>query len=168
MEHLLNGLVREMPQDEYYFEVGTLEGRTLEAAAHDNSTKSLIGCDPCEKYGLFPEPLSENVRFIRAKWQRVVELGFDKPIGCAFYDGLHDADETCEFMLHIADHMADEAVLVLDDWDRESVRLGAFWAGNMNETWRLLREMPEYTDGLTTVQHHFGYSFGVSVWGFKR
>lgn len=68
-------------------------------------------------------------------------------------------------MACVEEHLADEAVLVLDDWDRETVREGAYRTGHC---WRLLREMPEYTDGLTTAQHHFGYSFGVAVWGFKR
>ena len=166
IEHLLNRLVQAMPSDECYFEVGTLEGRTLEAAAHANDGKSLIGCDPCEKYDLVPEPFGPNVTFVKSKWQDVlVHLGFPVPIGCVFYDGDHSAEQTLDFMTRLPLHLADEAVLVLDDWDRESVRAGAFQAGHH---WRLLREMPCYGDGLTSAQQHFGYSFGVSVWGFKR
>jgi hypothetical protein len=165
VEHLLNRLVKKMPEDECYFEVGTLEGRTLEAAAADNPFKTVIGCDPCSKYNKVPEPFARNVRFVLGKWQDVIAPGFDKPIGCAFYDGDHSASETAAFLTCVEEHLADEAVLVLDDWDRETVREGAYRVGHC---WRLLREMPEYTDGLTTTQHHFGYSFGVAVWGFRR
>lgn len=157
-----------MPPSECYLEVGTLEGRTLEAASVGNDDKELIGCDPCEKYGIVPDSFSPNLWFFKKPWQDLVQNGFYKPIGCAFYDGLHDTTETFLFMNEIVPHLSDESVLVLDDWDRESVRRGAFTAQDANSDWRLLREMPEYTDGLTTVQHHFGYSFGVAVWGYKR
>ena len=166
VEWLLNELVGEMPENEYYFEVGTLEGRTLEAAAMGNETKAICGCDPCDKYDMIPDPFPSNVIFVQAKWTDVLSNHLlPLPIGLCFYDGDHSAKETAEFMHWIEEHMADESVLVLDDWDRESVRKGAF---ESSAKWRLLREMPEYTDGLTTVQHHFGYSFGVAVWGFRR
>lgn len=157
-----------MPPSECYLEVGTLEGRTLEAAGVGNGDKLLIGCDPCDKYHRFPEEFDHNIRFIKGTWQDVIRDGFPIPIGCTFYDGLHDTTETFLFMNEITSHLADESVLVLDDWDRESVRRGAFTAQDANSDWRLLREMPEYGDGLTCPQHHFGYSFGVAVWGYKR
>lgn len=166
VEHLLNGLVRKLPQGECYFEVGTLEGRTLEAAAAGNDTKTIIGCDPCEKYDILPEGFGSNVIFVVSTWQQVLKnWEFPNPIGCAFYDGDHGPEETAAFMRISEDFLADEAVVVLDDWDRQTVRDGAF---RSSHRWRLLREMPEYTDGLTTAQHHFGYSFGIAIWGFKR
>jgi hypothetical protein len=157
-----------MPADECYLEVGTLEGRTLEAAAAGNEDKLLIGCDPCEKYGLVPDPLPPHVVFIQSDWRTVLGCGLTKPIGCVFYDGDHRSDETRWFMKGITTDLADEAVLVLDDWDRQTVRQGAFSAADEDYCWQLLREMPEYTDGLTTAPHHFGYSFGVAVWGYRR
>lgn len=166
VEHLLNRLVQKMPATECYLEVGTLEGRTLDAAANANDGKILIGCDPCGKYETFPENFGPNVTFVLSSWQELLKIyTFPSPIGCVFYDGDHSAAETASFMTCAEEHLADEAVLVLDDWDRETVREGAYRTGHC---WRLLREMPEYTDGLTTAQHHFGYSFGVAVWGFKR
>jgi len=82
----------------------------------------------------------------------------------AFYDADHSALATWEFMFNVTKSLADEAVVVLDDWDRESVRTGTKNLPN----WQLLAEMPEYTDGLTCAPQRFGYYFGVSVWGFKR
>jgi hypothetical protein len=158
-----------MPKDEMYLEVGTLEGRTLEAAAHGNDGKTLYGVDPCEKYDMVPDGFGPNVTFVRARWQAFLSQPLAMPIGLAFYDGDHSADQTMAFMGLIKEHLADEAVLVLDDWDRESVRKGALETSyDCDERWQLLRECPEYTDGLTTASHHFGYAFGVAVFGFRR
>ena len=165
VEHLLNRLVQAMPADEAYLEVGTLEGRTLESAAHANDGKVLIGVDPCEKYSVVPDGFGPNVTFVKAGWQDYLKQRHVQPFGCVFYDADHSAEETQAFMDAVTEHLADEAILVLDDWDRVSVRLGAF---RSTVGWQLLREMPEYTNGLTTAPHYFGYSFGVSVWGFKR
>ena len=170
VEHLLNRLVQVMPSDECYLEVGTLEGRTLEAAAHANDGKHLIGIDPCAKYESIPEGFQPNVTFIQARWQDFIKVELAMPVGLCFYDGDHSAEETKGFMCSVVDNLADEAVLVLDDWDRMSVREGAFAADDFPSEgeWRLLREMPSYGDGLTCPQDHFGYSFGVAVWGFRR
>lgn len=165
VEHLLNYLVAHMPVRETYLEIGTLEGRTLESAAIGNKDKILVGVDPCEKYAMDPDPFPDNVVFLKDSWQNVLEEWHGTKIGLAFYDGDHSVHQTRDFMDRVTQHMADEAVLVLDDWDRESVREGAFGA---SDRWQLLRECPEYTDGLTMPQHHFGYSFGISIWGFRR
>lgn len=165
VEHLLNQLVGLMPKDEVYFEVGVLHGRTLEAASIGNDDKRLIGCDPCIKYDVLPAPFSPNVKFVREGWRDVPLLD---PIGVAFYDGDHSEYETSQFLTTIEPFLADEAVVVLDDWDRVSVRQGAFKFVESSDRWRLLREMPEYTDGLTCAPHHFGYYFGVGIWGFRR
>lgn len=168
VEHLLNRLVKDMPANECYVEVGTLEGRTLEAASVGNDDKRLYGIDPCEKYGEIPEALGPNVTLLVDTWQHALGFSaFKFPLGLVFYDGDHSAEETCAFMRTVWPLMAREAVLVLDDWDRVSVRDGAFQAAELGY-WQLLREMPSYGDGLTCPQDHFGWSFGVSIWGFRR
>lgn len=166
VEHLLNRLVHAMPEDECYLEVGTLEGRTLESAAIGNETKRLVGVDPCEKYAMIPADFPPNVTFVQKSWQTYLANTSLRNFGVVFYDGLHSAEETSNFMWAIEGHLVDEAVLVLDDWDRASVREGAF--EGHSPQWRLLREMPSYGDGLTCPQDHFGWSFGISVWGFRR
>ena len=168
VEHLLNRLVKSMPQEECYLEVGTLEGRTLEAAASGNYAKAIYGVDPCDKYDLIPEPFTPNVIFYKAKWQNFLkDVTLPQQVGCCFYDGDHSEEQTAGFMDKVQEFLADEAVLVLDDWDRESVRLGAFRAGHH---WTLLREMPEYSgnEPHQGSANQFGYCYGIGVWGFKR
>jgi hypothetical protein len=168
VEHLLNKLVMVMPVTECYFEVGVLAGRTLESASIGNDSKRLIGCDVEDKYNCKPLDFGTCVNYYHRSWRDLTSKEIPLPIGVVFYDGSHDSEETKGFMLGIRCSLADEAVLVLDDWDRKSVRSGAFLAAEIEPAWRLLREMPEYTDGLSTAPHHFGYFFGVSLWGFKR
>lgn len=165
VEHLLNRLVQRMPQNECYLEIGVLEGRTLEAASIGNDGKTLVGVDPCEKYDFVPDGFGPNVLFVQARWQDLKTPLL--PVGVCFYDGDHSTEQTRDFMLWLPQFAAGECVLVLDDWDRESVRDGAFEAAFHDPDWVLVRECPEYGDGLTCPQSHFGYSFGVSVWGWQ-
>ena len=169
VEHLLNNLVHAMPEDEAYLEVGTLEGRTLEAAAHLNSTKRIIAFDHEVKYGAEPRNLPPNVDFRRMPWQDAEDL---PPIGVAFYDGEHGEFETRGFAQSIQRFLAEDAILVFDDWDRQSVRRGLFplWQQHEEGLGRLslVAELPSYTDGLTMPPNHFGFYFGVSVWSYTR
>lgn len=160
MEVLLNKLVRALPQGECYMEVGVLEGRTLEAASkyHD---RPCYGFDPCKKYGLVPKEFGGNVTFIRKRWQDYD--GDLPPVGVAFYDGDHSKKAVYEFLVGMKRRLASSAVVVLDDWDRTSVRQGV-WPLLFRD-YGIVGEMPEYTDGLTTAPHHFGYHFGVVVLG---
>lgn len=161
-----------MPETECYFEVGTLQGRTAEAASMGNPSKVLVTCDPGDKYlGVEASPFPDWVDFRKATWQEVLASdGLKMPVGVAFYDGKHTARATSEFMVQVESSLADEAVLVLDDWDRGEVRDGAFSVSQMSgrDCWQLLREMPSYGDGISCPPDHFGYWFGVSVWGFRR
>lgn len=166
VEHLLNRLVRALPANEVYLEVGALEGRTIEAAAFCNADKRLYTCDPGEKYGSSLDDIPGHVGVIQAAWQTGLSLVPGR-IGCCFYDADHSASATREFLLGVTEMCAPETVCVIDDWDRRSVRDGAFAAAECDPRWRLLREMPEYTDGMTASPHHFGYFFGVSVWGWR-
>jgi methyltransferase family protein len=168
VEYLLNGLVAAMPEDEIYLEVGTLEGRTLEAAAVGNDEKRLVGCDPGDKYVSTPADFPPSVEFWPLPWWAVLPKLTGRPVGVAFYDGDHGAGATAEFIAALEPRLAADAVLVLDDWDRESVRAGALHAFRRTDRWRLVAEMPEYGDGLTCPPQRFGYQFGVSVWGWTR
>jgi hypothetical protein len=168
VEHLLNKLVQRMPPDEVYFEVGVLNGRTLESAAVGNVDKLLVGCDAGEKYDTpMPTGLPFNVNVMMAKWQRAIEV-LKKPIGVAFYDGDHAEGAVYEFMSVVGSYCAQEAVIVLDDWDRKSTRDAVFRAVENDGRFQLLREMPEYGDGLSCPPNHFGYYFGVGLVGFRR
>lgn len=165
VEHLVHGLAARVPAEECYLEVGTLEGRTLEAAAVGNPGTRIIGCDPGQKYASTPPTFPPWVTFMAQPWQEVLPT-LVHPVGVAFYDGDHGSAATAAFLRAIVPHLASTAVVVLDDWDRRSVRMGTYTVAEADSRWRLLHEMPAYTDGLTAPPDHFGYYFGVALWGF--
>ena len=156
-----------MPAAEVYLEVGSLEGRTLEAAAAGNTHVCLVACDPGDKYGSMVGRLPANVAFHALSWE-VVLPSLPGPLGCAFYDADHSAYETERFLATVPTVAADECVVVLDDWDRETVRRGAHHVLDNDLRWQLLAEMPEYGDGLTCPPNHFGHYFGCAVLGWRR
>lgn len=168
VEHLLNRLVRAMPSHETYFEVGSLEGLTLEAAATLNSDKRIVACDPGTKYdSQVVSGLDKNVTFHSAPWEEVYYL-IDQRIGCAFYDADHSIKATSDFLHEIRNVLADEAVIVFDDWDRESVRDGVYAIVEHDPRFQLIAEMPTYGDGLTCQPQHFGWYFGIGIFGWRR
>lgn len=168
VEHLLASLRAHCPEREDYLEVGTLEGRTLEAAA-SAGVGHCIGIDPGAKYGSGMLDIGPDVKMILSRWQEVTAEALPRPIGVAFYDGDHSAKQTAEFLAWVTQYLADDAVCVVDDWDRGEVRAGVFAAIEADPRWRLLREMPEYTQGPDFAPpNHFGYYYGVAVLGFRR
>jgi Methyltransferase domain len=168
VEHLLNRLVSALPEGECYLEVGSLEGRTLQAASHGNE-KLCIGVDPGRKYASSPEILRKGVELV-SKFDLEVELeDVPKPIGVLFYDGDHSEKGTFTGIAHLLGFAARESVVVVDDWDRQSVRDGVFQLMHHDERVRMLREMPEYTQGPDFAPpNHCGYYYGVAILGFRR
>lgn len=168
VEHLLNHLVGAMPENEVYLEVGSLEGRTLEAAACANPNKRIIACDPGTKYdSSIGDGFGENVSFHVEPWEDVYYM-LPSKIGCVFYDADHSAEATKKFIQSVGIVLANEAVLVLDDWDRESVREGAYAAMDGDSRWQLLHEMPCYGDGLTCQPLHYSWYFGIAIFGWRK
>lgn len=166
VEYLLASLVAKMPLGEGYLEVGVLEGRTLEAVAAHNPDKACYAFDPCCKYSVEPTFSQSNVYFFAKRWQDGMRDIRSVNVGVAFYDGDHSSEAVCEFLDQAPKFLANEAIVVLDDWDRISVREGA--SSWLFDEYSLIAEMPEYTDGLTTAPHHFGYNFGVAVLGWRQ
>ncbi len=166
VEHLLNRLVRAIPEDEIYLEIGTLEGRTLEAATAGNPNKKIFACDPESKYGGDPDDIPYPATFAKLPWQHYAP-NLPGKIGCAFYDADHSARRTIEFLDQFPKFCVDEAVVVMDDWDRQSVRMASL-AVLQQPGWSLIAELPEYTDGLTMQPNRFGYYFGIGILGWRR
>lgn len=166
IEYLLNSLVQEMQLDQCYIEIGVCKGMTLNAVSVGNKSKTIIAIDPCDKYKIKPS-IPDNVIFYNKKWEDITPDEISLKAGVVFYDASHTSEDTENFMLDFTEFLTDGAILVLDDWDRISVRQGAFNAMAKTPKWRLLREMPEYTDGLTAKPNHFGYYFGVSIWQYN-
>ena len=167
VEHLLRTLRLTCPVEEDYLEVGVLEGRTLTAVAGANFGHC-IGVDPCEKYGICPSFKQSNITFLQKPWEELTRVDVPRPIGVLFYDGDHEYKSTYGALTRLEFLLADEAVVVVDDWDRNIVRDAVFAVLRNKPNWRMLRELPEYTGGPNNRPNYVGFYYGLAVLGVKR
>jgi hypothetical protein len=140
---LLNELVRSMDAGEHYLEVGSWRGRTLLSAAVGNPGRLCIGCDKFRLYGRYTG-LGVLVR--RALRQNVARHAHDRaaihfydmpssrffarprqpgPVGVYFYDGDHSFRGTRRSIAAAGPLLSRRAVVLVDDWNVERIRLGA-------------------------------------------
>jgi predicted O-methyltransferase YrrM len=121
----LNTAVSSMPEDQYYLEIGSWCGRSLCAALKNNDKRAIV-IDPLDHIAggkqVFDE-WSRNVRSAgiedRVALHRVRAEQFigDLPsIGIFFYDGSHDSGHTYEGLSRYERFLADEAIIIVDDY----------------------------------------------------
>jgi hypothetical protein len=136
MRHLLNNIGARVRT---YVEVGCYHGSTLIAAAYRNTHLSALGIDnfsedhpALNRHGGPREQLPRNLhryaphaQFFEADF-RSVALDESPAIDCFFYDGPHDREPTRDAVTHFAPWFAEEALLLVDDWNWESPRLGTY------------------------------------------
>jgi predicted O-methyltransferase YrrM len=132
---LLNKAVEFLPAggDECYLEIGTFQGKSLIGALQGNAGRSAVACD---NFSLFEDPvaprnqalLQENLaRYGIAGQVRLFDCDFREllgrwkedglpPVGVYFFDGPHDEESQYLGVRLVEDLLADEAIVVIDDW----------------------------------------------------
>jgi predicted O-methyltransferase YrrM len=127
---LLNIAVRHLEGDEIYLEVGTYRGRTL-IGATIGTGKFGVGIDDFSEFCDDPDvreaeiaqriedfKLSENVHFFRKRHDQSHPY---QKVGVYFYDGCHNTTPGFEAMEYMVPYLADQAVIVVDDFSGEGV-----------------------------------------------
>ncbi|WP_028571685.1 class I SAM-dependent methyltransferase [Desulfonatronum lacustre] len=168
VQRLLQLGVRCLPPEECYFEVGTFQGKTLISAALFNEDKHLAACDDFSEFTDNPEqaldvlrrnisrhcPPHQCIDFHMADFRRVLREGrLSKPIGFYFNDGAHDYANQFDGMTHVEDHLADEALVLVDDWrftpdSRSQARQATLDAiARSKRKWELIYELPARFNG---------------------
>jgi len=168
IQRLLQLAVRCLPPEECYFEVGTFQGKTLISAALFNEDKHLVACDDFSEFQEDPDKalriLRQNIRahcpphqridFHRADFRRLLREGrLPKPIGCYFNDGAHDYTSQYEGLTEVEEHLADEALVLVDDWrfapdSRSQARQATLDAiSGSSRSWELVYELPARFNG---------------------
>jgi predicted O-methyltransferase YrrM len=132
---LLNLAVRFLPSNgsECYLEVGSFQGKSLVAALIGNSHAHAVACD---NFTLFDDPnspknfdilkqnlaryrLSERVQFFDCDFRELL-AGWNARqlprVGVYFYDGAHDEESQFLGVRMVEDLLADNAVVIVDDW----------------------------------------------------
>ncbi len=167
VQRLLQLGVSCLPDDECYFEAGTYQGKTLIAAAQGNDSRIIFSCDNFSEFAqdqrAATELLQRNLRLYCSEEQsRRIESNFHAddfrrvfgaghvtyPIGFYFYDGAHKAASQRDAIVHAEEHLADAAVVVIDDWDFAPVRPATVAAVEESvHDWKLLYELPARFNG---------------------
>lgn len=167
-----------LPEDECYFEVGTFQGKTLISALLGNPRRKTYACDNFSEFtndpGLSRQILEEHLQLYRLH-ERVTFFDSDfrgivtreripEPVGVYFYDGGHTAEDHRDAIV-LAEHLlADEALVIIDDWNAPEVRTGTGQgvAESVNH-WEQMLELPaRHNEDLGQWWN------GVAVYSFNR
>ena len=130
VRHLLNNLAS---QAKSYLEVGCYLGGTLRAALHGNEHLTAYAVD---NFSMSPDTRNQffkNTDMLKFEFFEEDSFSLDvkkikQPIELYFFDGCHSVDAQYKAVTHFLPAMADEFVMVIDDWDMNKVRVGTHTA----------------------------------------
>ena len=150
---LLNLAASLVPAGESYVEVGTFRGTSLISALRGNDDVDAVAIDDFSFREGSREQLVANLeRFRLAGRATIIEGDFrevleshalgDRSVGVYYYDAGHSYEEQLEGLRVIEPHLADEALLIVDDSDWERVdRADRDYLGSQPRA-RLLFDIP--------------------------
>lgn len=126
VRHLLNNLAA---QAKTYLEIGCYIGGTLRAAIHGNEHLKAYAID---NFSMSPETRGqffENTKGLNFEFFEEDSYSLDikkikQPIDLYFFDGCHSVDAQYKAVSYFLPAMADEFVMVIDDWDANKVQVG--------------------------------------------
>lgn len=125
VRHLLNNLAAEVDS---FLEVGCYLGGTLKAAMYKNNLYAAA----LDNFSMSPGTRAEfykNIEGLPVDFFECDSFSFDvkklkKPIELYFFDGCHSVEAQYKAVSHFLPAMANEFVMVIDDWDMNKVRVG--------------------------------------------
>lgn len=146
-----------------YMEIGCWKGSTLISALYGNNPEYHVAIENFKECGT-PEGKHEVYDHFKQNCMRVLgkypnHLNQDsfevdvkkediKDINVYFYDGCHTRDATRRAITHYYDALADEFILLIDDWNRAAVSTGAIEGINdMGIKMDFIRILPANGDG---------------------
>jgi predicted O-methyltransferase YrrM len=170
-----------LPEDECYLEVGTFQGKSLVSAAHGNPRRAMYACDNFSEFSDLNSPeqlranlarhgLDDTVTFFDADFRDVLDREHvADPVGLYFYDGAHDEQSQYDGIVRAEPLLADEALVLVDDWryaeDSHSyAKAGTERAiADSRHDWRVLYELPARRNGDLAMWWN-----GLGVLSFRR
>ncbi len=178
---LLNLAFALLPETEAYLELGTYQGKSLISAMLGNARRTVFACDNFSefagsnslatlKHNLTTYKLLDGVRIFDEAFQSAfARPEIDMPVGLYFDDGPHDEVSQYQAIVLAERFLADEALVVVDDWrlaaDSQSfAKAGTERAiAQSRHAWTRLYELPARYNGDQGLWWN-----GVGVYGFKR
>ena len=156
---LLNLAARHLAPGEVYVEVGCWRGLSLAGTAAGNGEAPIYACDDFSRMGASREQLQEallrhtepgHVRFYDQDFREFLTAAPWQPakVGAYFYDGAHTFQDQFAALELIRPHLADEALIVIDDTNDLPVRRANRLFLRYNPGFELLRDVRvrEYQD----------------------
>jgi predicted O-methyltransferase YrrM len=129
---LLNLAASHLGPAESYVEVGTYRGTSLIAAMLDNEGKDFVAIDDFSMRDASRSQLEQNLaRFDRAGAEIVEGDAFTilrgdalagRSVGVYYYDAAHTYEQQLDGLRLAEPHLADEALLIVDDTDWDFVQ----------------------------------------------
>jgi hypothetical protein len=160
VRHLLNNLCNFRGCN--YLEIGTWKGSTVISAAFRNSGH-FTAIESFRKWWQKTSPRPEllrNKKRFRAlapftlheidAWAFDISL-LPPGVNVYFYDGDHRPEATAKAFTHFDDALADTFILVMDDWNRKSVRAATF--GATMRAYKTLHARQLFTPGRQNDPH---------------
>ncbi|MGH7464246.1 MAG: class I SAM-dependent methyltransferase [Longimicrobiales bacterium] len=156
---LLNLAARHLERGEVYVEVGCWKGLTLAGAAQGNPDVPLYACDDFSRMGASRDLLRDAVenhtangqlRFYDQDFRRFLAQAPWQParVGTYFYDGGHSFHFQFQALELIRPHLADDALVIIDDTNDLPVRRANALFLLHNPQFQLIRDVrvKEYQD----------------------
>lgn len=155
-QHTLRLAYSFLPPDECYLEVGSLQGKTLISAMLQNPARKTYACDNFSEFTDNPGQSAESLRghlrmygleeravFHDADFRDIMDREHvPEPVGLYLYDAAHT--EEMQFLgIQLAEPLlADEALVIVDDWNWADVVAGTRRAfGASANEWTPLYEL---------------------------
>lgn len=179
-QQLLNLAYHLLPENEAYLEIGTYQGKSLLSALIGNPLRPTFACDNFSEFdvnslaitqaNLRSYGLADAVTFYDCDFREILTPDrLPVPIGLYFYDGAHDEESQYLAIKKIEPFLADEALVLVDDWrfarDSQSFaeRGTQQAARESGHAWQLLYNLPARCNGDLAMWWN-----GVGVLSFQR
>jgi predicted O-methyltransferase YrrM len=180
-QRLLNLAVAHLPEGEAYLEVGVFQGKTLISALRGNPRRPAYACDNFSEFegssslavlrhNLAHHGLDDSVTFLNTDFRTALLAGsIAHQAGVYFYDGAHDEQSQYEGILLAERVLADEALVIVDDWRYAPDSGSRAEAGTLramadsNNNWTVLLTLPARHNGDNAMWWN-----GVGILRFRR
>lgn len=179
-QQLLNLAFGLLPPGEAYLEVGTFAGKSLISAMLHSPVRTVYAVDNFSEFEgnslsttqahLARYGMLERVHFLDCDFREALTPGrIETPIGLYFYDGAHDEESQHMAIRLVEPLLADEALVIVDDWrfapdSRSYAKAGTLRAIRKSEhQWRLICELPARFNGDLGLWWN-----GVGIFAFRR
>lgn len=177
-QHLMRLAFSCLPENECYLEIGTLQGKILTSVLVNNPRRKAYACDNFSEFTDSREAsaqvlrnnlrmfgVEDRVTFYNADFRTIMDRSHvPEPVGLYLYDAMHTVEMQYEGIKLAEPLLADEALVVVDDWNWiEAVEGTQRAISESRNEWAALYELRN--EGNSNLAQWWN---GIGVFRFKR